>query len=193
MKKVVFSLFFMWPIYSYSGTCDYPDQLDSAGRRCGKRAASVRSGGHLDGDGSTNVGPDDVFSGDEDVIIEFKPPLAGSNSKKVRTNRRSNKNKKKNLRQKKVFTSAQPISNNRLPSNSLTASNLINQLTKFTNQLKKLTKKKRIILYKTTVEKKCNSLKNNSYDICFTKNFQKEYKYWESKLDKKKVSKVKKL
>ena len=83
MKKVVFSLFFMWPIYSYSGTCDYPDQLDSAGRRCGKRAASVRSGGHLDGDGSTNVGPDDVFSGDEDVIIEFKPPLAGSNSKKV--------------------------------------------------------------------------------------------------------------
>jgi hypothetical protein len=29
------------------GTCDYPDQSDSRGRRCGRRAASCRSGGRL--------------------------------------------------------------------------------------------------------------------------------------------------
>ena len=32
-----------------AGNCDYPEQLDSAGRRCGKRAASVRAGGRLGG------------------------------------------------------------------------------------------------------------------------------------------------
>ncbi len=32
-----------------SGNCDYPEQLDSAGRRCGNRAASVRAGGRLGG------------------------------------------------------------------------------------------------------------------------------------------------
>jgi hypothetical protein len=31
--------------------CDYPDDYDSAGRRCGGRAASVREGGRLGGDG----------------------------------------------------------------------------------------------------------------------------------------------
>ena len=36
---------------SFAGNCDYPDQLDSAGRRCGGRAASVRPGGRLGGDG----------------------------------------------------------------------------------------------------------------------------------------------
>ena len=30
-----------------TGKCDYPWQRDSAGRKCGKRAASVRSGGRL--------------------------------------------------------------------------------------------------------------------------------------------------
>ena len=39
------------PEYSISGNCDYPDQLDAAGRRCGGRAASVRPGGRLGGDG----------------------------------------------------------------------------------------------------------------------------------------------
>ena len=39
------------PESSFSGNCDYPDQLDSAGRRCGGRAASVRPGGRLGGDG----------------------------------------------------------------------------------------------------------------------------------------------
>jgi hypothetical protein len=32
-----------------SGNCDYPDQVDSAGRRCGNRAASIRAGGRLGG------------------------------------------------------------------------------------------------------------------------------------------------
>jgi len=31
------------------GNCDYPEQTDSAGRRCGNRAASVRAGGRLGG------------------------------------------------------------------------------------------------------------------------------------------------
>lgn len=31
--------------------CDHPDDYDSAGRRCGGRAASVREGGRLGGDG----------------------------------------------------------------------------------------------------------------------------------------------
>lgn len=33
------------PSSSGSGKCNYPDDLDSAGRRCGKRAASERPGG----------------------------------------------------------------------------------------------------------------------------------------------------
>ncbi|MBE9020221.1 hypothetical protein IQ272_29635 [Chroococcidiopsidales cyanobacterium LEGE 13417] len=32
------------------GNCDYPEQLDAAGRRCGNRAASVRAGGRLGGE-----------------------------------------------------------------------------------------------------------------------------------------------
>jgi hypothetical protein len=32
-----------------SGRCDYPDDVDSRGRRCGNRAASVRKGGRLGG------------------------------------------------------------------------------------------------------------------------------------------------
>ena len=42
------------PLFSYSGPCNYPDDRDSAGRRCGKRAASVRPGGELGGDGTYN-------------------------------------------------------------------------------------------------------------------------------------------
>lgn len=34
---------------SSSGRCDYPDQLDSRGYRCGNRAASRRAGGRLGG------------------------------------------------------------------------------------------------------------------------------------------------
>jgi hypothetical protein len=34
---------------SGSGRCDYPDQLDSRGYRCGNRAASRRAGGRLGG------------------------------------------------------------------------------------------------------------------------------------------------
>ena len=38
------------PLFSYA-RCDYPDDRDSAGRRCGGRAASVIPGGRLGGDG----------------------------------------------------------------------------------------------------------------------------------------------
>ncbi len=34
---------------SGSGKCDYPEQLDSRGYRCGNRAASIRAGGRLGG------------------------------------------------------------------------------------------------------------------------------------------------
>ena len=34
---------------SISGKCDYADQLDSRGYRCGNRAASIRAGGRLGG------------------------------------------------------------------------------------------------------------------------------------------------
>ena len=46
----MFSLWIM-PGYSLSGNCDYSWQRDSAGRRCGGRAASVRPGGNLGGNG----------------------------------------------------------------------------------------------------------------------------------------------
>ncbi len=34
------------PSSASSGKCNFPDDLDSSGRRCGKRAASVRPGGN---------------------------------------------------------------------------------------------------------------------------------------------------
>ena len=52
MKYVFLFSFLFYLEFSYAGKCDYPDQLDSAGRRCGGRAASVRPGGRLGGDGS---------------------------------------------------------------------------------------------------------------------------------------------
>ena len=44
--SIVFS-----PLFAIAGSCDHPDQRDSLGRRCGGRAASVRPGGRLGGDG----------------------------------------------------------------------------------------------------------------------------------------------
>ena len=44
-------LFGFMPEYSFSGKCDFPWQRDSAGRKCGGRAASCRPGGSLGGDG----------------------------------------------------------------------------------------------------------------------------------------------
>ena len=43
---------FLIPLTSFAGNCDYPWQRDSAGRKCGGRAASVRPGGRLGGDGT---------------------------------------------------------------------------------------------------------------------------------------------
>ena len=69
------------PLFSYA-RCDYPDDLDSAGRRCGKRAASVRPGGRLGGDGSYNKHSEKTSN-----IIE-KPQW---------TQRRQAKRKKRNI------------------------------------------------------------------------------------------------
>ena len=52
MKYLLLLSILFYPGFSYSGPCNYPDDLDSAGRRCGKRAASVRPGGRLGGDGT---------------------------------------------------------------------------------------------------------------------------------------------
>ena len=43
--------FTFFPLTLVAGNCDYSWQTDSAGRRCGGRAASVRPGGKLGGDG----------------------------------------------------------------------------------------------------------------------------------------------
>ena len=52
MRKVFIVFLVFFPGSTSSGKCDYPWQYDSAGRRCGGRAASVRPGGRLGGDGS---------------------------------------------------------------------------------------------------------------------------------------------
>lgn len=49
MKYILFFVFIIAPGVGAAGQCDYPDDLDSAGRRCGRRAASVRPGGRLGG------------------------------------------------------------------------------------------------------------------------------------------------
>lgn len=54
MKSIFFSLVLLASL-SFSdiayARCDYPDDRDSAGRRCGGRAASVIPGGRLGGTG----------------------------------------------------------------------------------------------------------------------------------------------
>ncbi len=42
---------FFIPLPTFAGNCDYSWQRDSAGRRCGGRAANVRPGGRLGGTG----------------------------------------------------------------------------------------------------------------------------------------------
>lgn len=48
--------------------CDYPDDRDSAGNRCGGRAASVRPGGRLGGDGNytDSQGRNRIYGRDND-------------------------------------------------------------------------------------------------------------------------------
>ena len=54
MKYIWTAILFFFSALSFAGPCNYPDDRDSAGRRCGKRAASVRPGGRLGGDGTYN-------------------------------------------------------------------------------------------------------------------------------------------
>ena len=52
MKKIFISIIMIFsPFGVIAGNCDYSWQRDSAGRRCGGRAASVIPGGRLGGDG----------------------------------------------------------------------------------------------------------------------------------------------
>ena len=61
--KVFVLGFFFGSFLCYAGPCDYPDQRDSLGRRCGGRAASVRPGGRLGGDGryTDSYGRDRIY------------------------------------------------------------------------------------------------------------------------------------
>ena len=67
------------PIASMAGSCDYPDQRDSRGRRCGGRAASVIPGGRLGGDGKyqDSYGRDRVWGRNNDPYDSpvYKPTL----------------------------------------------------------------------------------------------------------------------
>ena len=70
MKYLLLSLtLLLFPFVSFAGSCDYPDQRDSAGRRCGGRAASVRPGGRLGGDGryTDSSGRQRVYGPNNDV------------------------------------------------------------------------------------------------------------------------------
>ena len=55
MTLIKTSLFLtvLWavPQYSFSGSCNHSDQLNSAGKRCAGRVASARSGARLDDNG----------------------------------------------------------------------------------------------------------------------------------------------
>ena len=51
MKIILSFLITFIPFVSFAGNCDYSWQRDSAGRRCGGRAAAVIPGGRLGGDG----------------------------------------------------------------------------------------------------------------------------------------------
>ena len=82
MTKIQKSLFIglaaiISAIYSNAAfaRCDYPDDLDSAGRRCGGRAASVIPGGRLGGNGeyTDSQGRDRQYGKDNDSYDQPSP------------------------------------------------------------------------------------------------------------------------
>lgn len=58
------------PLNGFAGNCDYPDQRDSIGRRCGGRAASVRPGGRLGGNGlyTDSQGRQRIYGTNNDIF-----------------------------------------------------------------------------------------------------------------------------
>lgn len=71
MKKILLLFGFALLISTTSvfARCDYPNDLDSAGRRCGGRAASVRPGGRLGGNGQyqDSYGRDRIYGTNNDI------------------------------------------------------------------------------------------------------------------------------
>ena len=65
-----------------AGNCDYSWQYDSAGRRCGGRAASVRPGGRLGGDGryTDSLGRNRVYGRGNDIYDRDSTGWQNSNS-----------------------------------------------------------------------------------------------------------------
>lgn len=69
---LLFILLSFFPLNSFAGNCDYSWQTDSAGRKCGGRAANVRPGGRLGGDGiyTDSYGRKRIYGTDNDIYDE---------------------------------------------------------------------------------------------------------------------------
>ena len=77
MRKVFLLLSMAMPLLAYSGPCNNPDDRDSAGRRCGGRAASVIPGGSSGGDGkyTDSSERDRVYGKGNDIYDSDYSPL----------------------------------------------------------------------------------------------------------------------
>jgi len=88
--KILMCIFFIFiPIDVFAGNCDYPDQLDSSGRRCGGRAASVRPGGRLGGDGryEDSYGRQRVYGPNNDIYDKISGSRNNGYGNSLRTYR----------------------------------------------------------------------------------------------------------
>lgn len=67
-----------------AGSCDYSWQTDSAGRRCGGRAANVRPGGRLGGSGHYNdsLGRPRIYGRGNDIYDRPINPFGGLRSQR---------------------------------------------------------------------------------------------------------------
>ena len=83
MKKVFCIMFLFAPSFSFAGNCDYSWQIDSAGRKCGGRAANVRPGGKLGGDGKykDSYGRDRIYGRGNDPYDKDYVPAFGNQDK----------------------------------------------------------------------------------------------------------------
>lgn len=88
MRTLLIISFLFISLLSVAGNCDYPNQLDSAGRRCGGRAASVIPGGRLGGDGryKDSYGRDRIYGQGNDVYDKNFTPAYGNQQKPAFSN-----------------------------------------------------------------------------------------------------------
>ena len=80
MKYITALLGLFFSLWCTAGSCNYPSDRDSAGRRCGGRAASVRPGGRLGGDGryQDSLGRDRIYGrGNDPYDSDYSPTTNG--------------------------------------------------------------------------------------------------------------------